>query len=1135
MRRLRCLSSLAVLLFVWPLSGRFVLAQPTPNLLPDPSIEEKRPKNQFGIPYAKWNGWLFEGACEFRNAKLARAGETCAELAGGQGGKMRLYTPTVTVEPGRYRFSCYVRGLDLAGHPWRLSMDVSFADDKYHSLNKTGTFGWTRLEIVKDVPAKKEVVGRIGLWGPGRLWVDDAELVRVPDTTPLTDGPVLGQEEKPITPPGALDAATAVACADCGYRNMAAWKRCYACGETLTATAQKVEGSPTRLLCSFEEGKPAPFASGAAVAEHATHGKFALRVDKSYVDWQGAQDWTGYDFLKADVFNSHEEPAQVYVEVRDTGTTGYWTRVNYTTVAPPGASTVIMPTDIYVGEKSRPGRPLDKAHITRLVFSVGEAKAPIYFDNVRLERDLSDSVKVPGLRAYDFGPGTSPPLSGFTAVTPATLYSPGRGFGLKNAKVWRAYDVLQPDPLYQTFICIEGGGFAVDVPNGRYHVFVNVDNPSGFWGEYQIYRQRVIKANGVEVAKDAMDLEAFLKKYFRFAEAEDSLEENTFDKYQRAYFSEREFDVDVRDGQLYVEFVGQNWAQSVSALVLYPSEQAALGRKYLDNLRERRRFCFDNYFKRVAPNGKRDSKGVIPDFTPTAQEQAQGYVLFARDWMENVHVNSVPRREEVTAELNVFASAGEMEPVVFSLYPLRDLGQVSVSVSELVSPAGRLPAEAVKLGVVSHRLSRVTMEGTVYTIAPRLIMPRATAAVKKGVTTTFWLTLHAPKPVQPGSYAGSITLSFADGKSATLKLTARLFATPLDEVDAPVGPWGCDIPLPWFKEDLGDYAQAMFSKSLARMRAYGCTAFSGVPRLRVSRWKDGKPEIDFADADRQVAEAKAAGFKMLVNYGSGIGGLNNYYKDEAAMKAAGFANYVDFLRPILTTIDAHAREAGWLPVAYNLCDEPIGDNIPRAADNARAWRAAAPPTFLTTGATSLRSPKPDDPHVPLAAALKIANLNIHDEPALKAIKDAGSEWAFYNGGNRWTFGAYMFKCVKQHQMKFRLSWHWNCAAGDPYYALDCREDDYAWCVSNAQRDLIPTLHFEREVREGLDDYRYMLTLERLLREKPNHPAAPAARKLLDDKLAAFQLGERDHNAKWPAAEFRACRLQLAEAIEKLSR
>ena len=54
--------------------------------------------------------------------------------------------------------------------------------------------------------------------------------------------------------------------------------------------------------------------------------------------------------------------------------------------------------------------------------------------------------------------------------------------------------MLQPDPLYQDFLCIEQGGLAVDVPNGRYHIFVNIDNPSGFWGEYQTYRQRSILA-----------------------------------------------------------------------------------------------------------------------------------------------------------------------------------------------------------------------------------------------------------------------------------------------------------------------------------------------------------------------------------------------------------------------------------------------------------------------------------------------------------------------------------------------------------------------------------------------------------------------------------------------------------------
>jgi hypothetical protein len=119
-------------------------------------------------------------------------------------------------------------------------------------------------------------------------------------------------------------------------------------------------------------------------------------------------------------------------------------------------------------------------------------------------------------------------------------------------------------------------------------------------------------------------------------------------------------------------------------------------------------------------------------------------------------------------------------------------------------------------------------------------------------------------------------------------------------------------------------------------------------------------------------------------------------------------------------------------------------------------------------------------------------------------------------------------------MKFRLSWHWNVAAGDPYYALDCREDDYAWCVTNAKKELIPSLHFERDIREGIDDYRYMQTLAHLLREKPNHPEAPAARRLLDDKLASFQLGEREHDAKWPTSEYHDYRRKLAEAIERFS-
>ncbi|MDH7570501.1 MAG: hypothetical protein QHJ73_13045, partial [Armatimonadota bacterium] len=277
---------------------------------------------------------------------------------------------------------------------------------------------------------------------------------------------------------------------------------------------------------------------------------------------------------------------------------------------------------------------------------------------------------------------------------------------------------------------------------------------------------------------------------------------------------------------------------------------------------------------------------------------------------------------------------------------------------------------------------------------------------------------------------------------------------------------------------------------------------------------------------------KAAGFThLVVNYNGGIRGFDNYYIDARAMRAAGFTRYEEFLRALLTEVDGHARRAGWLPVAYNLCDEPIGDDVARAVENAKAWRQAAPPTLLTTGATSLQSPKPDDPHLALAQALRIADLNLHDEAAVRAIRAAGNDWAFYNGGNRWTFGTYMYKCVKEFGMRFRLSWHWNASAGDPYYALDCREDDYAWCVTNAQGDLIPTLTFEREIREGIDDYRYLLTLERRLKQRPNHPAASEARRLLEEKMASFRLGDR---AQRTGEVYREFRRKVAEAIERLS-
>ena len=227
------------------------------------------------------------------------------------------------------------------------------------------------------------------------------------------------------------------------------------------------------------------------------------------------QNWVGYDYLKADVYTDAKDPLELTVEVRDRETRDYWTRVNYTTVVPPGASTLIIPTALYVGEKSRPGRPLLKEAVTRLVFSIGDKPA-----GAALPRQPPPGARHgDGDRSYSTGCGPStsaPPAAPSWRVSRRS--TPARPTPRPAATAGRTpisggpSTPSSPTRSTTTFICVESGGLAIDVPNGKYHVFVNMDSPSGYWGEFQRYRKRALILNG-ERHEDTMDLESFKKRY----------------------------------------------------------------------------------------------------------------------------------------------------------------------------------------------------------------------------------------------------------------------------------------------------------------------------------------------------------------------------------------------------------------------------------------------------------------------------------------------------------------------------------------------------------------------------------------------------------------------------------------------
>ncbi|MGA2267498.1 MAG: hypothetical protein ABSH44_03410 [Bryobacteraceae bacterium] len=1096
------------------------------NLVADPSFEMVKNRDQFGRVFARWEGWKYEGDCSFEVGEVPHTGKTSALLVCATPGKIRI-VQNQELEPGRYRITAYIRGLEIGTGIWNQTTEFMF-DDQYIPLKKNGVFGWTRLTYVADLAKRTKTGPSFGLWAPGYLWIDDVSLERVGNDVKTTGAPTLDREEAPIAPPGPLGAGV-VYCPRCRYRNMPAWKKCYACGSPLEVASEAPAGPAIKPITSFE--KDNPFEGGVVVAAHATEGARALRIDKSYAIMRGAQNWAGYDYLKADTYVEGPQPLPFTVEIQDTGTEGYWTRVNYPTVAPPGASTLILPLhQLFVGEKSRPGRHLILSGITRLVFSVGDAPAPLFIGHIRLERDTTArSVFFQGLYAFDFGTGASPVMDGFTAITQATVYAPGRGYGLKNAKVWRAFDALQPDPLYQDFICIESGGLAVDVPNGKYRVFVNMDSPSGFWGEYQVYRQRSILAQGQTVVSESMDFKAFQKKYFRFWDTEDLPSDNTFDKYQRAYFSEKVFDVDVKNGQLYLEFQGENWACSVSAVIVFPVEKAAEGARFLEYVREKRRSYFDNAFKRVLHRPSGDP------LRPTAEDTARGYVAFHRDFMKDVYYNDTPYRGETGQPLAADGFAGEVAPVTVSILPLKDLGQGTLSVSALEGPQGSIPASAIDVGYVSYRVTRVTNDGGVYTISPRWIIPKNNVALPKGVARRFWLAVHVPAGAAPGVYTGQVSFTPQHGAAWPVPLRFTVRKGALDAADIPVGPWGGRIGTPWYQDDPAtiDFGAEMTEKSLLALRAHGFTMFSGVPYVVYRGFKDGQPVLDFGAADRQMADARKYGFRAVNSYGAGVIGLDAYHQDLGKMKEAGFNDYSAFIKAIYSAIDRHARDQEWLPVYWNLGDEPSGDELKVSLENAKAYREAFPkgPPFFTA-ATSLVKDDANDLNFVLAKTLHLATLNLHDETGIRMLAGAGGAWAHYNSGSRWSYGTYLYKAAKEFGLKFRLAWHWNAVAGDPYYALDCREDDYAWANATPDRQLVPSVEFMR-ISAGLDDYRCLLTLARLVKERRGTPAAKQAEVLIHDRMAAFHLGQLDHDRLFGVDDWAAYRRQLADAIERL--
>ena len=897
----------------------------------------------------------------------------------------------------------------------------------------------------------------------------------------------------------------------------------------LEIAAQATSAGPRELVLGDFEGAVErlfqPNTRGTSfnvVKEHATRGLSSLKVTCTgrYPGLQisRAQDWSGYTLLRFDVFNPGDANLPLYVDMRDQESLsdGAWSnRFGKTLYAEPGRSELeLNVTSLKCNQKAR---LIDVSRLRTVLFFIGkvEGTRTFFIDNIRLVKP--DKLEVPNSFAFDFGSKGSPVFAGFTAASDTTIHGQGQKWGWAR----KLYDARNragtPEALTTDFVRADGE-FRIEVPNGRYKLWL-IRADSGDWGWLQHWSRRIIKAEGRTLSDESMSRQDFYDRMlFASLNREDLPGGDLWKKYITPRWKEETYEASVADGRLDLQFQGDSWGNTLNCLVVYPTEHAREAEEWLKRVNQAREANFRKTFTELVPgDGKlvkaREKDGTViwkpvedPTqrfYEPTAADQERGYVVFARPYTDTVYPKSRPRPGELAKEATCALAKGEYEPLTFSLYPLRDLGEVSVELSELRSDKGGvLPKDSIQPNWVQYKIHRAGLHSTAYRCVPRLLRKGNRAPGHGGVCRRFWFTFHGPEAVQ-GTFRGKARIKAAKGGEHELDIVVRV--------------------RPFALEERSDRYFVLCSSARLPQEFTWYRDTEGAWKRLEERWKDYRAHgFNFIHTGLKGENLDQL-IRLTQKYGSA---------DTIKIGCAGFQRrsaegalerFLAFARPY----QKMAKERKWPRVTYVLLDEPAneGDLRTNALKVMEALQPARKEGILLTGDINGRNDQVFFKWMDYSGM----NDGLNICPAtLKSCRDAGSvPWLVNTGKKRFYWGYWFYKASEEFGVEYKedyayMTWH-----GDPFFDLDQWNPDF--CASFPGPDGPINSPWFEECREGIDDFRYLSMLGKLAKRTGDAEAQNFLKQLLSP--VNLDLSE---NVPWPGRQCDDAREKVAQLIEKLS-
>gem|GEM_PF-1585503 len=695
-------------------------------------------------------------------------------------------------------------------------------------------------------------------------------------------------------------------------------------------------------------------------------------------------------------------------------------------------------------------------------------------DFIRLHSSDKTSYRFP--YAYDFGSSSSPVKAGFMQVTERSIYQKQKGYGFKKAEGLSSNIIKQnkwgPDELSCDYI--EGKAdneFIVDLPDGEYQVHVLA-------GDSEIPPLFSIHVN----KEKKIDLTSGPNIY-----------------------NLRGFPITVHNGSLSIALQGKNgWL--INGLIIYPKKDDFTLAEEIEKLEKDIWLGGNAEYIASFTQYAYSAKKTLP--VVKQEEKNCGFLLFSHSYLDIVYRNSVPDKR-LDEDIEVSAAPGEYEPVTFSVVPLMDLEDFKITYTDFIGSKGRIKDAHIKLDEVKHYYHNYAGFIPVrYMRFPKVLESFSPHNLYKNNTYTFWITIKVPENAEAGEYFSMVTLQTSNGKSQSFRIKLLVYPFTLDICDDYTF---CMVyHLPQKNLQRGVNGWNTLSRELRDMKEHGMNSVNFRPLVQ-NQWPElgeYRKTINVEGFTRLFESAKEAELTHTIPLCLEI--YLPYYLEKAKIDFQ--PEEWTYVKDALLKLQSVCREKG-LPDFYFYLDEPWMKE--------RAYNYGKVFSYLKEyGLRNFCTVGKEEVYQALYPLLSVRcyGSRIGKQAEIRAEAAKGDfEFWIYNGPT-WSY----IPAKSRFTIGYRTWWEgakghlvWDYAVFREKMPLNPLSNPNGVFAHEIIPDLagpVPTTTWEA-IREGIDDIKYIRTLEKLIEKKRDAPEATAAQAYLNNLRIKIEVASQ-YEVEW---------------------